>query len=158
MRRKDLFMGSTEVEAGKTIGEITSYLVRMGANQISTRYDDQTREPIALYFTLTVRGNTIPFTLPARVEPVYKIIHQGRNWSSEDADKKQAKRVAWRHIYRWIQAQLALIETGQVEAEEVLMAFAQVGPNETLYQRAVAAGFQKLLPAPITEERNVSHT
>ncbi len=141
-------MGSTEVEASRTIGEITAYLLRMGANQISTQYDDKTREPIALYFSLTVRGNMIPFTLPARVEPVFKIINGGGYGRDKFRDMTQAKRVAWRQIYRWIQAQLALIETGMVTADEVLMPYIQVAPNETLYQRAVAGGFQKLLPPP----------
>ncbi len=149
MKRKDLYMGSTEIEAIRTIGEIQSYLVRMGANQIATQFDDKTREPSALYFTMTIRGNSVPFQLPARVEPVYKILHAGRYTSDAPKDMAQAKRVAWRQIYRWIQAQLALIETGMVEAEEVLMPYVQVGPNETLYQRAVAGGFQKLLgPGP----------
>lgn len=143
-------MGSTEVEASRTIGEITAYLVRMGANQISTQYDDKTREPIALYFSLTVRGNMIPFTLPARVEPVFNIINAGSHGRDKFKDMTQAKRVAWRQIYRWIQAQLALIETGMVTADEVLMPYIQVGPNETLYQRAVTGGFQKLLAPPTT--------
>lgn len=145
MKRKDLYMGSTEIEAIRTIGEIQSYLVRMGANQIATQFDDKTREPTALYFTMTIRGNSIPFQLPARVDPVFKIIN-GDGWGRDKSrDLAQAKRVAWRQIYRWIQAQLALIETGMVAAEEVLMPYVQVGPNETLYQRAVSGGFQKLL-------------
>lgn len=146
MKRKDLYMHSTEVEAIRTIGEIQSYLVRMGANQIMMKFDEK-REVSALYFTLIIKGADIPFELPARIEPVYNILHAGRYLSQREADMAQAKRVAWRQIYRWIQAQLALIETGMVEAAEVLMPYVQVGPNETLYQRAVTGGFQKLLPA-----------
>jgi hypothetical protein len=141
-------MGSTEIEAVRTMSQIQEYLVRMGANQIATQFDEKTREPSALYFTMTIRGNSVPFQLPARVEPVFKIIN-GDGWGRDKVrDMAQAKRVAWRQIYRWIQAQLSLIETGMVEAEEVLMPYIQVAPNETLYQRAVSAGFQKLLPPP----------
>jgi hypothetical protein len=152
MKRKDLFLLTTDVEASKTIGEIQQYLIRMGANQISTQYDDKTREPIALYFTLTVRGSMVPFTLPARVEPVFKIIHGPGYGRDKVRDMSQAKRVAWRQIYRWIQAQLALIETGMVTADEVLSPYIQVGPNETLYQRVLATGVQKLLQLPAASE------
>lgn len=138
-------MGETDVEASKTIGQIQEYLVRMGASEIMTTFDEKTRDPAAVYFRLKVGGNAIPFQLPARVEPVYKILHAGRNWRTEDSDREQAKRTAWRQIYRWIMAQLAMIETGMVTAEEVLMPYIQVAPNETLYQRAVNGGFQKLL-------------
>lgn len=146
IKRKDLFMGTTEVEATKTISLIQEHLAKMGANQIATQYDEN-REPAAVYFTLKVGGNIVPFQLPARIDPIYKILRQGRDYRSIEADKAQAKRVAWRQIYRWIQAQTALIETGMVVAEEVLMPYIQVAPNETLYQRAVSGGFAKLLTA-----------
>lgn len=155
MKRKDLFMHSTEIEVQRTIGDVSGFLVRMGANQIMTTYDEVTRQPSGLYFTITVGGVQVPFSLPARIEPIYAILHQGRTRAQEQADREQARRVAWRQIFRWVQANLALIETGMVAAAEVFTPYIQVGPNETLYQRAVAAGFQKLLPASNGEERNV---
>lgn len=144
MKRKDLFMHATEVEATKTITDIQIYLVRMGANKIMTDYENG--EPSGMYFTILVNGKSVPFRLPARVEPIYKILHAGRGWNSEAADKAQAKRVAWRQIYRWIQAQLALIETGMVEAAEILTPFRQVAPNQTLYEAISTGKFQNLLP------------
>ncbi len=38
MKRKDLFMGNTEIPVIRTIGEIQSCLVRSGATQILTAY------------------------------------------------------------------------------------------------------------------------
>lgn len=151
MKRKDLFMGSTEIEAIRTIGEIQSFLVRMGALQIMTSYDPKTQEPVGLHFILNIKGMSVPFQLPARVDPIFKIIH-GDGWGRDRArDLAQAKRVAWRQLYRWIQAQVALIETGMVAVEEVFMPYLQVGPNETLYQRAVAQGFERLALPPASE-------
>lgn len=144
MKRKDLYMVNTEVPVLKTCGDIHGYLVRMGANQIMTEYANG--EPTGLCFTLRINDKNIPFRLPARVDPVYRILHQGRSWSSEAADKAQAKRVAWRQIYRWIQSQLALIETGMVEAAEILTPFRQVSPTQTLYEAISAGRFQNLLP------------
>ena len=136
-------MGTTAIEAIRTIGEIQGYLVRMGASQIAM--DFKNGEVSGLYFTMTVKGQTIPYQLPARIDPVYKILHQGRYLTEAAKDMQQAKRVAWRQIYRWIQAQLAMVEVGMVEAAEVMMPYIQVAPNETLYQRALNGGFQKLL-------------
>lgn len=147
MKRKDLWMVNTDVEVIKTIGDTQSYLVRMGANKIATHFDEKTREPIALYFTMSVNGEDIPFQLPARVEAIYKILHQGRNSSEQERDRSQAKRVAWRHIYRWIQAQLAMIETGMLAAEEVMTPYIQVDIDTSLYQRLAAGGLKRLLPA-----------
>lgn len=148
MKRKDLYMGSTEIDPIRTIGEIQSYLVRMGCRAIMTNYDPKTQEPIGLHFMMHIKGSDVPFKLPARIEPIFKIVN-GDGWGRDKMkDMATAKRVAWRQIYRWIQAQVALIETGMVQPEEVFMPYVQVGPDETLYQRAVASGFnQLLLPA-----------
>lgn len=155
MKRKDLFMGSTEIEAIRTIGDIQSYLVRMGATQVATQFENG--EPSGLYFTLLVGTQIIPFQLPARTEPIYKILHAGRNYRTEASDRSQAKRTAWRQIYRWIQAQLALVETGMAKPDEVMMPYIQVAPNQTLYQKVVAGGMQRLLPEAFetVKENNV---
>lgn len=152
MKRKDLFMGSTEIPALRTIGEIQSFLIRAGALQILTDYDPKTREVRGLCFTLDIKGMTVPFKLPARVDPVYKIIH-GDGWNRDRVrDMEQAKRVAWRQLYRWIQAQVALIETGMVAAAEVFYPYLQVNPEQTVYERAITDGIERLaLPAGVTE-------
>lgn len=146
-------MGSTEISVIRTMGEIQSLLVRSGAVQVLTTYDPKTQEPTGLHFILNVNNMSIPFKLPARVEPIFKIIH-GDEWSRDKLrDMEQAKRVAWRQLYRWMQAQLAMIETGMVAAEEVFMPYLQTGPEETLYQRALNNGFERLaLPAALGEK------
>jgi hypothetical protein len=137
-------MHSTEVEVLKTCGDIHGYLVRMGANQIMTEYAKGI--PVGLCFTLSIDGKNVPFRLPARVEPVYKILHAGRMSAQAAADMAQAERVAWRQIYRWIQSQLALIETGMVEAAEILTPFRQISPTQTLYEAITTGRFQNMLP------------
>lgn len=153
MKRKDLYMGTTEIEPIRTIGEIHAYLVRMGALRIMNTYENG--EPVSVHFGLRVGGSELSFELPARVDPVYKIIRSDvtyRSRRSASDDLAQAKRTAWRQIYRWIQAQLALIETGMACPEEVFMPYMQVagenGEPTTLYQRAALQGFGRLaLPA-----------
>lgn len=146
MKRKDLYMVNTKVEAVQSIAEIQTYLIRMGATSIMTEFEDG--EPSGLYFKMNVDGKSMPFELPARVEPIYKIMHANRFNKDEARDRSQAKRVAWRQVYRWVLIQVAMIETGMVEPGEVMFAYVQTGPKESLYKRALSAGIQKLLPAP----------
>lgn len=151
MKRKDLYMGTTEIDPLRTIGEIHSYLVRMGAHRIMDTYENG--EPVGVHFILPIKDQEISFELPARVDPIFKIIRNGTTYRRSAAeDLAQAKRTAWRQIYRWIQAQLALIETGMAEPAEVFMPYMQVsditGEPTTLYRRAVTAGFDRLALPP----------
>lgn len=54
----------------------------------------------------------------------------------------QAKRIAWRQILRWVEAQMAFVETGMVKMEEVFMPYIQVGIDETLFDRLEGQGFR----------------
>jgi hypothetical protein len=43
--------------------------------------------------------------------------------------QNKARRIAWRQVLRWVEAQLALIETGMVKTQEVFLPYAMVGQN-----------------------------
>jgi hypothetical protein len=62
---------------------------------------------------------------------------------------EQAERVAWRQLLRWVQAQLAMIDTGMVRTEEVFMPYIVVNAatNQTLFERMVETQF-KMLEGP----------
>lgn len=40
--------------------------------------------------------------------------------------RQQAQRVAWRILKTWVQAQMAIIETGMVSAEEVFLPYIMI--------------------------------
>lgn len=146
-------MGTTNIDPVRTISEIQAYLVRMGATRIMNTYEHG--EAVALHFVLKVNNEEIPFELPARVDPIYRIIRGDGRGRTPQRDLEQAKRTAWRQIYRWIQAQLALVETGMAKADEVFMPYMQVadaqGKPTTLYQRAVTGGLGRLALAERSE-------
>lgn len=48
---------------------------------------------------------------------------------------EQAKRVSWRIVKDWVEAQLAIIESGQAEMGEVFMPYAVTISGETLFKR-----------------------
>lgn len=73
--------------------------------------------------------------------------------NEETADFKPAERVVWRQLLRWIQSQLAMIDTGMVEATEVFMPYIQVEPGLTLWELTIAGGQLALPAAPEESSR-----
>jgi len=59
--------------------------------------------------------------------------------------KEQAARVAWRVVKDWLEAQLAMIEAGMVDLEQVFLAYAQNPAGETIYEVMRSQRFSNLL-------------
>lgn len=152
-----LHMETTKISAQRTAQEIGTLLAQAGASAVLIEYDKD-RKIRGLSFRLQVGGQQIPFTLPARIQPVFLYLQKKRAASNRvkmaQQDLEQAERVAWRQLLRWIQAQLAMIDTGMVQAAEVFMPYVQVAPNQTLFERMTASG-QLALPPAQEEESNV---
>lgn len=146
MARQTLFMETTSIESAATAAQIQAFLAQAGAAKILSSYSKG--EIIGIHFILNINGSEVPFQLPVRVDPIFRILQKNRSsaWAYVEKDRAQAKRVAWRQVYRWVQAQIALIQTGMVEPAEVFAPYMQVGPEETLYQKLKAGNFQALLP------------
>lgn len=111
--KKTIFMGTTTVEAVKTVGEISAALVRAGARDVSTQFEQG--KIVAMRFSVVVaHGPLVWFKLPCRTE---KLLSKLRG------DRAQAERVAWRQVLRWVEAQLAMAESGLVYVHEVFMPY-----------------------------------
>jgi hypothetical protein len=141
MRRKKLFMETTQVSPQKSVNEIQDLLVTYGATAILTEYDNG--EVIAVSFKHKTGDIEIPYRLPSRWQEVKKLLAKARRSSSNiDAE---AKRIAWRQTRRWVEAQLAYVQTNQVKFEQVFLAYMQVGlGSETLYERLEGNRFRML--------------
>lgn len=50
-------------------------------------------------------------------------------------DEKQVRMTAWRQIFGWIKAQLALIETGMVSFVEVFLPYMLIEENVTVFEK-----------------------
>lgn len=143
MKSKKLFMETTVISAEKTADEITSLLVQSGARRLMTEYDEN-QQISGLRFEIEVQGKPWVCLLPARELPVFKIVNARRDsWNRNVAenlerDRGIARRVAWRQLLRWVQAQLAMIETGMVDAGEVFLAYVQGSDGQTMYQRIIS--------------------
>ena len=133
-----LFMETTKISASQTVGEIQKLLGEYGASAIRTDYEQG--EVIAVSFTISINGNQIPFRLPCRWEAIKTIFESrrkrqyGRGRPAGDLTG-QAKRVAWRQILRWVEAQLALTETKMAKLHEVFMPYLIVDKGQTIFER-----------------------
>ena len=149
MTKKTLFMETTEVPAERTAAEIITELVKAGATQVNTEYAQG--EIVGLRWIMRIAGNDALFAMPARVEPVYKILlkrrRDGYRSSVQDAIRQQSRRVAWRQLLRWTQAQLAMIECGMTEAGEVFFPYLQTPAGVSIFDTFKENGL-RMLPAP----------
>ena len=68
--------------------------------------------------------------LPANIEGVLKVFAKQK----VKPDREQAERTAWRNIRDWILAQMAFVEAGNVEVDEVFLPYLTDGKGKTLYQ------------------------
>ena len=148
MKNGRLFMESTTIEATKTAGEIISLLVQAGARQIGSEYNEKLQIS-GIKFTLEVMPGQIQcFVLPSRVDPVFQIFRKKHPGYLTDSAKSiltaKAERVAWRQLYRWAQAQLAMIQCGMVEAQEVFLPYMQHESGQTLYELMKGRGMKLL--------------
>jgi hypothetical protein len=146
---KTLFMETTEVAPEKSASEITSCLIQGGARQIACDYDGSGK---ITGLRWVIRRGTVDlvFIMPARVDPVYNVLRK-RASGFIDRDREarmrsQAERVAWRQLFRWTQAQLAMIQFGMAEPAEVFCAYIDAGAGQTLFQRMAASQFKALAP------------
>lgn len=137
MAHKSIYMGTTKIEAEKTAGEITQILVRSGARQIAMDYDERGFIK-GLRFILPIQGQEAAFSLPVRTQSLLRFC---RN------DAAQARRVAWRQLLRWVEAQLAMIDVGMVKPEEVYAPYLLQASGMTLFEALCTTKF-KALPAP----------
>lgn len=135
-----LFMETTKIDVGKTVAEIQDILGRYGCCSVMSEYDKG--EVTSVCFQVMFLNKTVPFKLPCRWECIYKnfvdrrALGKLRPIHKESEDIIQAKRVAWRQILRWVEAQMALVETDMVKVQEVFMPYMQpaIGKGKTLYE------------------------
>ena len=138
-KSKILFMETTKIEPSQTVGEIQKILGEYGASSIRTDYENG--EVMAVSFTTKIdEGDPIPFRLPCRWQAIKTIFESRRKGRSRRGKPPsdltaQSKRVAWRHILRLVEAQMAFISTGQSKISELMLGFLLTDKNQTLFEK-----------------------
>ena len=136
---------TTKVPAEKTAIEIMSLLSKKGATQVMMEFGGQ-GQPTGLKWRVDSSKGTLGFALPINPEAVYQVLTAERVLiSNQQARKEQALRTAWRIVKEWVSAQMALIETGMVDMEEVFLPYMLTG-DRTVYQVLAEGNFRALRP------------
>lgn len=104
------------------------------------QYDDK-GDIKAVSFCLGDNGT--PILLPARHKSLYDLAKNGH--TKYIKDENQARRVAWRQIFRWIQAQLAMVQINMVDINEVFLPYIMIDHNKTLFNLIEEKGHKFLL-------------
>jgi hypothetical protein len=157
---------TTSVAVEKSLAEIQGMLLRAGASGISTTYDRATRRPTGVAFRVDTPAGALDYALPVRVAAVRRVlVREGvlkpaRTFSDyrrmreerERVDRlyrEQPERVAWRIARDWLDVQLAMVQTGMVALDEVMLPYQLVdGANGQTTVYELYAEQQRRLPPP----------
>lgn len=124
---------TTQIDAFKTISEISQLLAKAGASAVMHDYDDN-GSIVALSFKIKLNDNDIAFRLPTDWHPVLEVLKQDSRVPARLVTKEQALRVAWRITKDWIAAQVAFIETMMVTTAQVFLPYAVTANGQSLYE------------------------
>lgn len=138
-----LFMETTRIAPERTVSEIQGILSRHGANQILLDFNGKSVEAVS--FMYRVEDVPVPFRLPCRWQQLETLLRSsGKRPKSDDTFEGWARRVAWRQILRWVEAQMALVETNMVKVQEVFLPYAQHPNGQTIFEAIEKKGFAAL--------------
>lgn len=120
---------TTKVDVYQSLGEIQGALAKNGARKIMIDYDEK-GNPVGVTFGINTPQGSLGFLLPANIEGVLKVFAKQKI----KTDRAQAERTVWRNIRDWVLAQMAFVEAGNVEVDEVFLPYLTDGKGRTLYQ------------------------
>ena len=144
---RTIFMETTKISPEKTIAQIQELLSKHGVKNVMLQYDGFGNIS-AMSFTLI--DSQVPYLLPARHESLIKLAEREKLRYLKSNDEDQARRIAWRQVFRWIEAQIAMIEIGMVEMQEVFLPYMMVDEYRTIFQLYKDNGL-KLLKERVNE-------
>lgn len=135
---------TTTVAVENTVSEIHIALARHGARKIVFDYEEDGRIR-AICFSISTPEGERGIRLPANAKRVQSVLHRQKadtkNRTRIDDSFEQAERVAWRIVKDWLTAQLAILETQMVDAEQVFFPYMLNRGGQTLYEAYKAEVF-----------------
>jgi hypothetical protein len=141
--RRSISNYTTSIAPEKTVAEITQLLAAAKATAILSEYHDGLLTAIS--FRIKTEFGILTFRLPANVDGVHAILLRSNQIPRSLRNHAQARRVAWRILLHWLDAQLALIQAGLASLDQVFLPFCQDQDGVTLYERMRQAKFPGLL-------------
>lgn len=138
---------TTQIDVYKTIGEIQGVLVENGASKIMFEYED--KQPVSISFMIsTPAAQDMRVSLPARPKSVQKILEKMKREKGGNMKVKpdfdQACRVAWRIVKAWLEAQMSMVQTEQMEFAEIFLSSLLNNKGQRFYE--IVKGNNFMLP------------
>lgn len=121
---------TTKVPVDKSVGEIQKILVRAGASATMIQYADG--QPASIAFKLDTKHGAVSFLLPSNHEGVLRVMRKGKARVTPE-QVAQGRRVAWRILKDWIEAQMAIITAEMATPLQVFLPYAQT-KDGTIYE------------------------
>jgi len=134
---------TTSIAAEKTVGEMQAMLAKAKASAVLSEYSNGIIS--ALSFQVQSPSGVLSFRLPCDVQKVYQVIVRDRKLPARLRTKEQAARISWRILKDWLEAQLALINVGMVDMQQVFLPYMQTANGKTIYERLADQNFQLAL-------------
>lgn len=141
---------TTQISVEKTASEIVKILSKHGANGVLLEFEGP--DLVQLYaqsgtpgqlgcisFKVNTNVGECAFRLPADWRATLQVLRKTapRPYHNE----AQARRVAWRIIMAWVNAQMALLETGMVKMEQIFLPYMVANDGRTFYEVLAAQRF-----------------
>lgn len=126
---------TTSIDPNKSATECMGILANAGARKISI--DMESKIPVGLSFVIKTRWGDRAFEMPANIEGTYQALVRARtahHIQPKFVTREQAARVTWRVLKDWLEVQVAMIDAGLTEMEQIMLPYVLVEPQKTLYQ------------------------
>lgn len=139
---------TTKIDANRSVSEIVNMLAKARAQAITQRMDGS-GHVIGIEFSVITKFGQMGFRLPADPRPVVETLNRqamaGQIPKRFKNDAAQARRVSWRIVRDWVQAQLAIIQIGMVNIEQVMLPYAlDPSSGQTLFEMMTEQRFKQL--------------
>lgn len=122
---------TTKIDAAKTAGEVQTILAKAGAVGVAMQFENG--QPAAIAFTTMTPFGLREFTLPTNWQAVQRVLRKQRVQPAFQTDE-HAKRVAWRIVKDWVEAQLAIIQTEMVTLDQVMLPYLRTDNGSTMFE------------------------
>ncbi len=122
----------TVISALKTASEIQEILAKHGVDSVNIEYLQQ--KPDAIKFSVTIYKQEYFFRLPCNPHGVLETLKRD-GVAKTYCNLDRARDISWRIIKDWLDAQLAIIDAGQVTMAEIFFPYLLEANGETIYQK-----------------------
>src|SRR5215467_13511953 len=122
---------TTTVDPNKTVMQIQNILGARGAKKILIEYENG--QVSSIKFSVMVHEQEVHYRLPSNAAGVLRAM-QKQKVPFRYRNNEHARRVSWRILKDWVEAQMALIEAGQAEIGEVFLPYALHPSGVTLFE------------------------